>query len=87
MQSSILVTGTEHAFHLTVRTYTDPIQHLAMTTGLISLFVGNKKADTIIYTISVMGFQVVEHLMRTPGFTSCLSCGGKRHLLATGQGE
>lgn len=64
-----VISSTEQVFHLTVRAYSDPIQHLAMTPGLISLFVGNKKGDTIVYTISVMGFQVIEHLMRTPGFT------------------
>jgi len=58
---------------------------LAVTTGLVSLFVGNRRAGTIVYTIPVMGSQVVEHLMRTPGFTPCLYCRGKRPLLATGQ--
>ncbi|KAF8426611.1 hypothetical protein EV426DRAFT_572503 [Tirmania nivea] len=61
--------GAEQVFHLTVRAYTDPIGHLAITPGLVSLFVGNKQGDTIVYTISVMKSQVVEHLMRTPGFT------------------
>jgi len=35
-ESPILITGAELVFHLTIRAYTDPIQHLAMTTGLIS---------------------------------------------------
>ena len=61
--------SSEQVFHLTIRAYTDPIGHLAMTPGLVSLFVGNKQGDTVVYTISVTGFQVVEHLMRTPGFT------------------
>jgi len=64
-----VTSSAEQVFHLTIRAYTDPIGHLAMTPGLVSLFVGNKQGDTIVYTITVNGFQVVEHLMRTPGFT------------------
>jgi len=70
--------SAEQVFHLTIRAITDPIQHLAVTPGLVSLFVGGKNGDTVTYTISVMGFQVVEHLMRTPGFTGVKvgPCGG-----------